>query len=608
MKPKTLHHPEHFLTKQLELRNKLKKFDAQKACLLKYFPKYYKNLVTSLSSKDWPVISKLRQAKVIESLALEDIKDILRKDEARIFKKLEQKIFRNKRKSVKSLPIAQSTGPYSTRKYRPQINTFFPRITSLDLTLISDIFEERWGRVKRMKPMFIGRELEQKTWRSYGYFWKGFRDLRHLKMSRQNRFIWLILKEINSSSRFLSSLKTLKLSLKFRDHPNETVRIRNFLFELEKNGHFLSHLSHLDCEEFVLFHCYDALMGSILSQCPKLVSLSFPIGREAGFYETPEDIYRECKEIRVLEQVKTMESLRTLSISAYGIKTLAKHFSVPPSVQKLSLTIGHSFYEQDLLDLFQEPEYNFFDRWKGFHNLGTLNLRMRAIEEVNDLVTKFAKPLFEAIPNLKKFSFGLIESPICPVDDCPPLDFSALLENETVVKQLESLKIVLADGGQIAFDPEKSHLLSSLRKLVLKGDLSDEFDSKSFLQSFLSTPDNANAKTKKTLKIPSLSFESVEAFSEFIKLALRRIRSGNLVLDIEMRIDLTIRSCKELFNHFKIPLVLEENESFGLDVFLRSSSEAKEISDFRKKEFRRIFGCLNAILYQQDGRSKRQLI
>jgi len=130
-----------------------------------------------------------------------------------------------------------------------------------------------------------------------------------------------------------------------------------------------------------------------------------------------------------------MNSLRTLRVSAYGVRTLAKHFSIPQSLQKLSLQVGHSFFKPDLLDLFQESEYGFFERWREFHNLHNLKIKMRTIEEPNDLLTKFTKPLLEAIPNLKKFTFELTKSSAMGSDYCSPLDFSLLLENELVVKK-----------------------------------------------------------------------------------------------------------------------------------------------------------------------------
>lgn len=356
------------------------------------------------------------------------------KNAPRVMNTLERKIFRNKRKSVKSLPIAQISDENETVISRPHLSTFFPRITSLGQGVINELICPRIG------SKFVSTELERNILHSYGYFWKGFRCVKHLEISNKNKYFWLIVKETNSSTHFLSSLEILKLSLEFEEDPTENSFVRDLLLELEKNGHFLSNITSLDFEEFPMFHCYDEITGSILSQCPKLVSLKFPIGREAKFFESADDIYRECQEIAALEEIENMETLKTLSVSAYGIKTLAKYFVVPASVQKLSLHVGHSSYKPDLLNLFHKPKYGFFERWKKLNNLHTLKLKMRVIPKCNDLLLNFARPLLEAIPNLKKFKFELTESPACWKPS--PLDFSLLLENTNIVKQLETLKIV----------------------------------------------------------------------------------------------------------------------------------------------------------------------
>jgi len=123
---------------------------------------------------------------------------------------------------------------------------------------------------------------------------------------------------------------------------------------------------------------------------------------------------------------------------------------------------------------------------------------------------------------------------------------------------VKSFRIIAADGAQVTFDVEKSHLLSNLRKLVIKAGLLVEVDLKVFLQSFLSAHEGSNAKSKKALKIPYISWKEPDALSDFIKLALRRIRTGDLALDLG--IDLTVNSCQELFYYFKIPLLLSEKD------------------------------------------------
>ena len=45
----------------------------------------------NFSLEDWPVIYKLKQARVVENLTLDNIRGILRKGEAGSFKKLEEK-------------------------------------------------------------------------------------------------------------------------------------------------------------------------------------------------------------------------------------------------------------------------------------------------------------------------------------------------------------------------------------------------------------------------------------------------------------------------------------------------------------------------------------
>jgi len=70
IKPIQIHHAEYYLSKRLEHHHPTIKIRStfSEACLLKYFPKYYKNLETNLSSKtSWALISRLRLTKTIDS-------------------------------------------------------------------------------------------------------------------------------------------------------------------------------------------------------------------------------------------------------------------------------------------------------------------------------------------------------------------------------------------------------------------------------------------------------------------------------------------------------------------------------------------------------------
>ncbi len=238
-KIKTIHHPEDYLTKCLE--KNLKHFNVQKALLLKYFPKYYKNLRINFSAKDWSFQSKLRLTKTIDHFIAAEMNDYISENNthSRSLRNLEQKIFRNKRKSVKSLPfLNDSAGFIRFEPKGPQLSTFFPRLVSLDL----------WRAVQftqsKVEFTFISREMEQEILQSYGYFWMNLRHLKHLKTSNNHRYFWLIINKMDSSPHFLSSLKTLELSLSFVYDRKDYAHPRNVLKDLSQNENFLKHLTH----------------------------------------------------------------------------------------------------------------------------------------------------------------------------------------------------------------------------------------------------------------------------------------------------------------------------------------------------------------------------
>jgi len=580
-KSKTFHHPQRYLTKKLELRSQNEDLNVQAACLLKYFPKYYKNLDINLSSsRACFVISKLRQTKMIENLTLEGT-------DAKNLNKLEQSVFRNKRKLVKSLPSIQTSNEYTNSIYRPQISTFFPKITSLDLCLMSELNDIQ------MESTFIDRKLEPKIWRSYAYFWKGFQYLKHLEMANCNSHFWLIIRQVNSLPNLLSSLETLKLFLAFQCDPQSHSLVRDILGELNRNGSFLRRVTHLDCQDFGTLHYYDDLMGSVLAHCPKLVSLNFLIGREAQYYPDISEIYKEHGGLEVFKQLERMNSLKTLNVSAYGLKSFVKYFSVPKSVKKLVLYVGHSFYNLSFLDLFQDPENRFFERWNGLQNLQTLKLKMRMIEGPNDLFHKFINPLLEALPNcLKKLRLEITGSPAFYWKNCRAIDLSLLLENKSpALKQLESLKI-LADSLKMELEPNKALKFLNLKKLAIDGKIFDWFD---FESCFQLLPE----KTFKTFKLSTLTFESIQLFRNFIKLIKKEMRQGNLALNLKIRV--FIKSFQEVFDQFKIPIDLK-GANVNLEIILMSpagSDIISRLSKSRKNEFERIFGSFDLSLNQR---------
>jgi len=609
IKLKTLHHPEYYRTKQLELRPEIEDFNAQKFCLSKYFPKYYRNLGTEIRSKEWSFVRKLRQTKTVNHFT--GCTQVFRTGADRHNKaldELEQKIFRNKRKSVKSLPLFFSPSEKwlvskgSRQPGRPQFSPFFPKLTSLNLSLIEKL---KW---ERMKSLFVNREVEQEIKRSYGYFWSSLRCLEHLEISSENSSFWFMIQEVNSSPCFLSSLKTFKLSLVFRSDPKSNSRVRNLLHQIAKNRKLLNHVTHLNCQEFEILHHFDEVMGSILAQCSKVISLNILVGREAWYWADAKEIFKEHEGTEIFKQIEKMSKLQALNVSAFGIKSFVKNFSVPLSVRKLVLYVGKSLVDKSWLDLFQEPEYHFFERWKGLSNLQTLELKVRYIMKTpNDLLHKFVNPLLEALQAscLKKFKLEVVEPAYYCVSDEAVLDFSLLRMKSSALKKLESFKI-LADGWRITLDPKYSHFLSALKKFAIVGIFPEEFDPKSFLKGF------ATAQYQKTLNFSTFSFKSIEAFDEFLKQAKKGAQSGSLVL--YLKIELYIENIRVLFNHFKQPINLEDNLSVALHIWLMPpvprGAEKKELSEDDQSAFKRIFGSFKLDVTQKgtSGRLNWKLL
>jgi len=557
IKPSFLHHPEYRQTERLRILDNSENFKAEQACLLKYFPKHYRRLRTDISMKDWPLISRLRQIKTIDYFTSFRVSNLPKTRVSKGLFRIEQKILRNKRKSVKSLPLlATQTRSMSFKQRHLHINPFFPMITNLNLTAIRDLnFDPN-------EVMVVDRVRARNIRKCHNYFWRGFRKLRCLEFSNTVSHAWFIIKEINSSSVLLARLKILKLSLRLEmDDDSDHI-----LHQLARNGSFLRHLTHLDCEKFEGFQYYDGFLSELLTQCPNLVSLNFPIGRQAHRYSTPDEIYVECESTEALEHVGRMNQLQELSVLVYGIKTFIKHFSPPKSLRKLVLNIFHSFYDPALLDRFNSK---FFERWEGLSHLETLKIKMRRTAQSNNILRKFVLPLLQMTPDLKRFRLVLVNSPAFHATICEKLDLSLFNKRvSSTLKQLESFKVLNCTNALsyspnlITFDPKKSYFLSNLRRVSIQGDLSETFDFKSFLQLF----SIENGDPKKSLKMSTLRFNSVEAFSEHLKVANQVISMKNL--DMELEIMLKTRDLGETLSFLKVPIVLERGLIIKLNICL----------------------------------------
>ena len=365
---------------------------------------------------------------------------------------------------------------------------------------------------------------------------------------------------------------------------------RNFLHELSQNEHFFKYLTHLDCKDFQGFQYFDEILTQILTQCSKLVSFSFPIGRQANYYSSADEIYKECEQNNVLRHLENMNHLRILNVSVYGFKSFVELFSLPKSLQKLVLNVRHSFYDLTLIDLLKKSKLK---RFKKLDQIEILKIKLPRILESSQLLQKFVVPLLQMTPNLRKFRLKLRTSPAYRAK-CKPIDLSELLGNMDNLKQLESIKISNYPSkfsasskteSLIQFDPKKSLvILSKLTKIGLYSEFFGDFDFKSLVKLFSSV-----GEAKKKIKLATLSLDSFNIFCDYVKLVNNTAKARRVGFDLE--ITLSVKSLEELLGTFTQPLILERNVEIKLNIYLISQSEEQRlsISGQLKEQFWRIF-------------------
>jgi len=575
-----LHNPEYRLTQRFEPK-------IEKTHLLKYFPKYYNVLETSLSKNDWPFISKLRQTKIVRHFRGEIGQGPIY---GKVIHNSEEKIFKNKNKSVKSQPA----WTYSNLKIegKSRVSTFFPRIAFLDLTINNSM----WRFDQEANIVYVDREKEQEILGPYNLFWKGLRHLKHLKLSNNTPYFWLIIREINSSPHFLVSLEKLEFSLIFHFDRKDNKSPRNVLVELFRNEQFLKYLTHFNCKDFQGFQYYDKLMSSILMQCPKLVSFAFPIGRQVYYFSSVDEIYKECQDTLVLSQLERIKNLQALNLSIFGFKTFAKYLSIPFSLQKITLNVYHSFYDPGFMDMLQGK--GFFGRWKRLNQLQILQLELPLIRKTNDLLHKFILPLLESTTDLKEFECKFKDSP-AHRGAWEGLNLSLFFSHLASLEKLKSVRISKSSNDEYSryvslinimrFDPKKSkeiHCLSNLTQLEIDCPSLAKNDFQNSIKMF----SRDDPPSKKKLKFSTLSFDSIDNFCEFLKFANYEAQSGDLEFDLAVH--LWIKGLEQLFHDLKWPLVLERRVTVKLEISIKCAEMKKfmSLSGQEKKDLRKIFG------------------
>ena len=193
------------------------------AYLSKYCPKFCKELDLGRHYGKRMVQSRVKQLKIVRHYYCDGYSS----SDERTLKRL----FQNNRKTLKSLPtISIPDGGGSFQHF--SLCMYFPRIKTLNLE------KQRFSNYSQCDI-----ELQKRIFRSFGHFWSSSRFVEDLKVGCYNDLDLIIIKKLDGSKRFLSSLKTLE----FQISANMSIQSsRNLL----TNKDFLRHVTRLRIGEF----------------------------------------------------------------------------------------------------------------------------------------------------------------------------------------------------------------------------------------------------------------------------------------------------------------------------------------------------------------------
>ncbi len=167
---KTILYPDPFLCNKIQRKSNLKPLEADHACLLKYFPKYYNDLRISLKpGHPKSFQSRVKQLKIIRHFSCHETPWCHNKT----FKKL----LATSRKTLKKIPSACQSLNYQDIS----LCEYLIRVETLNISYQSHLQCTDIGQV--VETSFLkGKSL----YSSYGYFWIGNRFVKNLEVTYFN--------------------------------------------------------------------------------------------------------------------------------------------------------------------------------------------------------------------------------------------------------------------------------------------------------------------------------------------------------------------------------------------------------------------------------------
>jgi len=535
----------------------IKKLVIENSDLLKYFPKYCRELEFLEDCFPRSIKSRLKKLKVLRQIFI--------CKEPYCDEKFIKELLKNCRKTLTSLP---TTGFKCL-----SLCTFFPRVKTIELDL-----DEQIQEMEDLEEEDDPKEIQKRIYSSSGYFWSANRFVKQLSIYSVSSYNMIILKKLDSSKRFLSSVKTIELHL--------DSSMREALIELLTLKNLLRHATYLEISSQFDEEIDWKLVQSLINCCSRIYDLS--ISTEESFKQ--KDFRLDLSSLGNLQgfYMRGMESFRSA----------LKKIDFPSSIKKISLSVEDSKQPKNskkALDCQEDGrkdgiDWKSFEKWKKLGNLKTLELEMW-ISSKEDTMRDFFLPLLKEIPQLETFRCLIRPPRYGNKKEKKPFNLD-LFFSAIESLQLKHLKVCLYYGripckfsGSVSLP--KSVCLSKLSSIEINMGIYSHFDLKKFLDEFLFIDDTESEMAeKKTLIIRELTISCVKDFFRLLQLMDSISKFKNLQIDINILF--IVQDLKSIFSNFHYPIHVSSNTMLSVKIFLKNFEDSMWTPEVRR-HFQMIF-------------------
>jgi len=467
---------------------------ANQACLLKYFPKYYKKLQIPTKYPRWPVFRKLKDVKIIHHLKITCYKSFH-------FLKI---LLQNKRRQMEYIPVFNALRALEMAMY-------LPRIKTLDLS--SNIPLKWTDELLLLTREKDFRNLKKKrTLQLLKRFWIYWRHLKHVRMNPRNPNVWNAIRKLNKNKQILSFFETFTLIFPSKEEP-ELIPMNATFVMLLKNLSFLSCITHLSFEDK---NCYstEKLQGHILQLCSRVTHLTVKLSAC--------NLVPVLTSQNILPTLKALRNLKIMLLKIHDSRPFLQKIEFPESLEKIILHFKNvdSRLEKALLieqtsdtkPIEMKPFQRFLDAWSKQANLRILEIDFD-VNFLSESVQKFFLPsLFKGILSLITIvlRFACSQS----IQLFPVLDvFSHLqsLRNVTILNEATPPKDLILD---FKHDHQKMPSLFHIRSFHLSGLILGSSFFNEFMKSFFEKSEDSKAFSFSELRFNSMKF-LIEFFQTF---------------------------------------------------------------------------------------------